>query len=214
MYNQYNLKPWQMPTFYYNQPNLQTGIVNANEIQQPQYNKSSMYYIANVPIGLAKSLEGKYYVGLADNLAFGNATHTWARLYNPPDSGVNLFVNVWTTTDIHSTPFRVQIYFNSFATGIVQQSYNVTPANTAFEPLQKPRVRLEYAVGVTSFPQGGTLGFVRNGEAGTTIVSDEEGKFIFPPGGNFLIFISNPINPTIPAIGKAAFGWWEEPIIS
>lgn len=214
MYNQYNQKPWQMTPFYNNQTSLPTGIVKANEIVQPLNNRSPFYYTASIPIGLAKSLEGKYFVGMADNLSFGNATNAWARLYNPSDSGVNLFVNVWTVTDIHSTPYRVQVYFNSFAPGIVQESFHVTPANTAFNPLPRPRVILEYAVGVTDLPHGGTLGYVRNGEAGTTIVTDEDGKFIFPPGGNFLIFVSNPINPTLPAIGKIAFGWWEEPIIS
>lgn len=214
MYNQYNQKPWNTPCYNNHLQTLKAGIVKSNEIQQPQYIKSPLYYMAAVPISLAKSLEGKYFVGLADNLAFGNATHAWARLYNPPNSGVNLYVNVWTATDIFSTSYRIQVYFNSFAPGIIQESHNVTPANTAYTPLPQPRVKLEYSVGVTDLPQGGILGFVRNGKAGTFIISEEEGKFIFPPGGNFLLFFSNPENPVLPAIGKAAFGWWEEPIVS
>lgn len=45
-----------------------------------------------------------------------------------------------------------------------------------------------------------------------TLVDDEQGKFIFPPGGSFLIFLSNPEVPDVLASGRIAFGWWEEPI--
>lgn len=180
--------------------------------QQQPVNNPPLYYIADIPIDLAKSLEGKYFVGTADDLEFGNATNAWARLYNPPDSGVNLFVNVWTASDITTSPFRVQIFFNSQVSGIVQESMMVTPANTTLNPLPEPKAKLEYAVGVRGLPQGGVKAFGRNGTAGTTINSEEHGKFIFPPGGSFLVFLSNPQAPTIPAIGKIAFGWWEEPI--
>lgn len=171
-----------------------------------------MYYFADVPLALAKSLEGKYFLGIAEDLKFGNATNAWARLYNPPDSGVNLFVNVWTASDITSSPYRVQIWFNSNPQGIIQESSSVTPSNTALVPLPVPRVKLEYGIGVRGFPSSGIKAFTRNGPAGTTINSEEQGKFIFPPGGSFLVHLSNPGTPTIPAIGKIAFGWWEEPI--
>ena len=61
------------------------------------------------------------------------------------------------------------------------------PINLALCPLPSPRVKLQYA-------------------------TNEEGKFIFPPGGSFLIFLSNPETPTSSASGRVAFGWWEEPI--
>jgi hypothetical protein len=196
-----------------NTSNYSNKLVTSSQTQQPVSSRtSSLYYIADIPIGLAKSLEGKYFVGMAEDLEFGNATNAWARLYNPPDSGMNLFVNVWTASDITSTPFRVQIYFNSNPPGIIQQSDSVTPANTALVPLSQPQAILEYAIGVRGVPQGGTKAFSRVGSAGTTINSEEQGKFIFPPGGSFLVFLSNPERPTIPAIGKIAFGWWEEPI--
>ena len=207
----YNQKPWQKASFY-NNPNMNyptnLNLVSYTETRQP----TNMYYFANIPMGLAKSLEGKYFTGVAEDLEFGNATHAWARLYNPPDSGVNLFVNVWTASDLSSSPFKVQIWLNSNPPGIIQESTLVTPSNTAFVPLSKPRVKLEYAVGEKGFPTGGIKTFGRNGLAGTTINSEEEGKFIFPPGGSFLVHLSNPRNPTLPAAGSVAFGWWEEPI--
>jgi len=45
-----------------------------------------------------------------------------------------------------------------------------------------------------------------------TIADEEVGKFIFPPGGSFIIFLSNPETPNELAQGRVAFGWWEEKI--
>lgn len=42
----------------------------------------------------------------------------------------------------------------------------------------------------------------------STLVSDEDGKFIFPPGGSFVIFLIPPNNEIIQA--EVAFGWFEK----
>lgn len=186
--------------------------------QSPRYtsslniNPNTANYTVSIPISLAKSMEGKYFVGIAENLDFGNATNAWARLYNPLNSGVNLFVNTWTVSDILTTPYRLRIWFNSTPQGLIQFSQNVTPSNLAVVPESKPRILLQYAIAVSSLPIDGTPGYVRYGLEGTTINSEEEGKFIIPPGGSFMITISNPQKPTIPATGSISFGWWEEPI--
>jgi len=215
----HNQKPWQTASFHNNNYSMNRtassysdSSITSSQTQPPAINNTPMYYIANIPIELAKSLEGKYFLGMAEDLTFGNATNAWARLYNPPDSGVNMFVNVWAVSDIVSSPIRVQIWFNSTPPGIIQQSYSVTPANTAIRPIPQPKVKLEYAVGVKGFPTGGIKAYGRSGPAGVTINSEENGKFIFPPGGSFLVFISNPETPTMLASGRIAFGWWEEPI--
>lgn len=172
----------------------------------------SDYYVS-MPIELAKSIEGKYFAGIANEIKFGEATNGWARLYNPPDSNVNLFLNTWTAGTTTSAPFRIQVWFNSNPSGIIEDSSFVTVTNTSIVPAPIPKVRLQYASGVRGFPEGGSYAFSRNGIPNETIVSEESGKFIFPPGGSFLINLSNPATPTQPAFGKVAFGWWEEPII-
>lgn len=179
---------------------------------QPSINKPSLDYAVSVPINLAKSLEGKYFVGYADNLTFGKGTSAWARLYNPTNSGVNLHVTVWTVTDVSEGPFRAQIWFNTNPPGTPQDSTLVTPANLALCPLPCPRIKLQYATNVEGDPTGGIKAFVRRGLPESTLVDDEQGKFIFPPGGSFLIFLSNPETPNLAASGRVAFGWWEEPI--
>lgn len=54
----------------------------------------------NIPNPLANSFAGKYFVGYADDLSFKEGKSAWAGLFNPPGSGVYLFVNVWTITEL------------------------------------------------------------------------------------------------------------------
>ncbi len=166
----------------------------------------------DIPIELYKSLQGRYFIGYADNLTFGNQTSAWARLYNPPYSKVNLFVNVWTVTDISDSPYRVQFWFNATPPGTPLNSDLVTPSNTALYPLPKPRIKLQYASNVEGEPTGGVKAFVRRALPETTLVEVENGKLIFPPGGSLLLFLSTPEAPTSSASGRVAFGWWEESI--
>lgn len=179
---------------------------------EPSIYGPSLDYTVAVPINLAKSLEGKYFVGYADQLAFGNGTSAWAKLYNPSNSGVNLHVTVWTVSDISESPFRAQIWFNTVPPGTPRESVLVTPANMALCSLPRPKINLQYASNVMGDPKGGIKAFVRRGQPETTLVDDEQGKFIFPPCGSFLIFLSNPESPELAASGRIAFGWWEEPI--
>lgn len=195
-----------------NFPNQYCGCFPTYNCPRPSIYKPSLDYTVSVPINLAKSLEGKYFVGYADNLTFGEGTSAWARLYNPINSGVNLHITVWTVSDVSESPFRAQIWFSAEPPGIPQISTLVTSANQALCPLPKPKIKLEYANNVTGEPIGGIKAFVRRGQPETTLVDDEQGKFIFPPGGSFLIFLSNPETQELAASGRVAFGWWEEPI--
>jgi len=61
---------------------------------------------------------------------------------------------------------------------------------------------------------GGIKAFIWWGQPETTIVDDEQGKFVFPPGGSFLIFLYNPENPELTTRGRIAFGCWEESIFN
>ena len=167
----------------------------------------------NIPLELYESTLGKYFIGYADNLKFGNGTSTWARLYNPPFSGVILHVNVWTVTDISNYPFRAQFWFNADPPGNPIDSDNVTTTNLAIRPLPQPKVKMQLASNVYGEPTGGIKAFVRRGEPGTTVVETENGKLIFPPGGSFLVFMSLDGAQTASAEGRIAFGWYEEKII-
>jgi hypothetical protein len=185
-------------------------VINRNSFcNQPRCNLPKN---VSIPVELYKSLQGVYFVGYDDNLTFGMGTSAWGRLYNPLGSGVNLHVNVWTVSDISESPFRAQFWFNATPPGKPINSSLVTPSNTAIQPLPKPKVKLQYASNVIGEPIGGIKAFVRRGQPETTLVDTENGKFIFPPGGSFLVFLSNPEAPEVKASGRIAFGWWEEKI--
>ena len=164
----------------------------------------------SIPMELYQSLRGAYFIGYADEMYFVPGRGAWARLYNPPDSGVDLFVNVWTVSDVDETAFRAQFWFNAIAPGQIIYESPTTPTDTAIVPPPVPRVRLQYANDVDGLPQGGIKAFVRRGQPETTLVETENGKLIFPPGGSFLVFLSAPENPQAAASGRVAFGWWEE----
>lgn len=165
-----------------------------------------------IPIELYKSLRGEYFIGYADELTFENNTNAYALLYNPYGSGVNLHVNVWTVTDISNVNFRAQFWFNAIPPGMPVNSSLVTPSNTAICPLPKPKIQLKQLSNVVGEPSGGAKAFVRRGVPGTTLVESENGKLIFPPGGSFLVFLSDAEGSTEKASGRIAFGWWEEKI--
>ena len=165
----------------------------------------------NIPNPLAKSFEGKYFVGYADELTLGKGTSAWAGLFNPVDSGVYMFVNVWTITELlNISPVRAQIWFNSRLPGQPIEETLVTPANKALKPPPRPRVKLLKASNVIGTPTGGIKAFVRRTEPGTTQVFEEDGKYIFAPGGNLTVFVSNPETPDQLASVRIAFGWWHE----
>ena len=166
----------------------------------------------NIPIELYESILGQYFIGYADNLAFGQATSAWARLYNPKNSGVILHVNVWTITDVSESAFRAQFWFNATPPKSDIKYAPVTPTNLCIQPTPIPKVELEYASNVTGEPTGGIKAFVRRAQPETTLVESENGKIIICEGGNFLVFLSNPETSEILTSGRIAFGWWEEPI--
>ena len=148
-------------------------------------------------------------MGSADNLKFSYRNNAWARLYNPPGSGVNLFVNVWTVTSGLDGPYCAQFWFNGTPPGNSSVSRQVTTTNLALCPPAIPKVKLEYASGVCGEPEEGIKAFVRNGDGASTLVDTENGKLIFPPGGSFLILLSVSDHAQI-GLGRIAFGWWEE----
>ncbi len=166
----------------------------------------------NIPIELYESILGQYFIGYADNLIFGQDTSAWARLYNPINSGVTLYVNVWTVTDVSKSPYRAQFWFNSTPPESDVKTAPVTPTNLSVKPLPIAKVKLQYASDVIGVPTGGSKAFVRRALPETTLVESENGKIIIGEGGNFLIFLSTPETPEALNSGRLAFGWWEEKI--
>lgn len=168
--------------------------------------------VAALPYELYVSLEGKYFVGYTTELTFGKGKSSWAGLFNPTHSGVNLYVYIWQVANTGVSPIRTQIWFNSNPPGCPTRVTTITNSNTAIYPTPYPKIKLLQAVNVIEDPENGVKAFVRRAQAGITVGDVEDGKFIFPPGGSFMIFLSNPETPDQTASATVNFAWFEEKI--
>lgn len=168
--------------------------------------------IAAMPNSLYHSLKGEYFVGYADNMFFENDHAAWAAIENPSCSNVDLFVNVWTVTELSSTPVFIQIVLNSKLPGEAKQSKIVTPTNTLPCAPTRPQARIIQASDVCGKPKGGAEAYERLSTPGATLADEEEGKFIIRPGGNFALFIYNMKCVKERADVTAGFGWWEQKV--
>ncbi|WP_378954339.1 DUF6143 family protein [Pelosinus sp. sgz500959] len=167
-----------------------------------------MEKIVNIPISLYESHEGNYFVGQTELLCFGNGKNAWGELFNPCDSRVKLFVNVITVTNISENNFLAELWFNSQLPGAGTISNKVTPTNLTICPEPTPQVKLKFSQKILGVPTCGINAFDRMIPGETTIVEEEDGKFIIPPGGNFAVFLAGRENVALQA--RVAFGWWEE----
>lgn len=168
--------------------------------------------VASMPYALYLSLQGKYFLGSTDELQFGNGKSAWAGLFNPVNSGVNLHVYFWQVSNTGPSPIRAQIWFNSIPPGHPTRVTTTKPGNTTICPLPRPKIRLFEASNVLGEPKDGVKAFVRRAQPQATVGDEELGKFIFPPGGSFLIFLSNPEAPDQLAKATIDYEWWEEEI--
>mgnify|MGYP000896863730 CR=1 FL=1 len=166
---------------------------------------------AVLPVALYKSLQGKYFVGYADSLTAAPGRNAWAGLFNPVGSGVILFVNVITVTNVMGVPFAGEFWFNALFPGTPVRSELYTPSNTTIRPLPAPKVSiLELSEASPIDPSAGTKIYSQLVDEESTVVFEENGKYIFPEGGSLIVRLNEIESETI---GRVAFGWWEEPCL-
>lgn len=164
--------------------------------------------VVNIPVALFESSKGRYFVGQSELISFGNGRYAWGGLFNPCNSRVNLFVNVFTITNISGTDCLAEFWFNPNLPGAGSVSDMVTPANKSIRPSPEPKVELRFEENVNGVPGGEVNAFDRLIPAKTTVVEEEDGKFIIPPGESFVIILVGQENDGNQA--RIAFGWWEE----
>ncbi|MGG2088370.1 DUF6143 family protein [Priestia aryabhattai] len=151
----------------------------------------------NISNPLYQSLKGDYFVGQTEPIRFGRNRNAWGGLVNPFGSRVDLFVNAFTITNYSNEPFTAEIWFNSIPSGKGSTSDNVIPTNTTIR--SKPKEKIKFAEMVKGFPTKGVNVFNRVVPPKSTLVRDEDGKFIFPNKGSYVIFLVSPENKEIKA---------------
>lgn len=162
----------------------------------------------SIPVPLFKSIQGKYFVGQTKPLYICNGKIAWAGLVNPCNSGVNLFANVFTISNFSDDYLTAELWLNTDFPKNANISNMVSPTNTALSPLPKNRVDIKFVKSTIMFPQAGVNVYERIVPPNATLVSEEDGKFIERPGGNYVLVIksSSPILDKV----VVAFGWWEK----
>jgi hypothetical protein len=162
--------------------------------------------VVSLEYRVSQAFLGRYFMGHTPQLILPPCGSVWAALYNPPASGVNVFVNTFTVSNFSTTPFRAQLWLNAMAGG-GEVSPFACPTNTAFVPLTWPMALIDYGQGAL---QGGCSLFTRVAGAQSTEVGNYYGKIVVPPGGTFLAQLTSPSPSAIQT--EVAFGWWEEPV--
>lgn len=170
--------------------------------------KSKSKEIVNIPISLSRSEQGKYFVGQTGALWVSNESNSWAGLVNPRHSDVNLFANVLTISNFSDEYLTAEIWLNADFPRKSNVSDRVSPSNTALRPLPRNEVEIRYIKSTSMEPEDGVNVFERIVPPHTTLVSEEDGKFIEPPGGSYVVVIKS-CNPE-PSKVIVAFGWWED----
>lgn len=166
--------------------------------------------VVSIPVSLFESKQGKYFVGQTNALYICNGSNAWAGLVNPHDSGVNLYANVFTISNFSDDYLAVEIWLNTNFPENASVSHKVSPTNTALTPLPKNNVDILYIKCTDTLPQKGVNVYERIVPPNTTLVVEEDGKFIEPPGGNYVLVLkSSSCEPNKVIV---AFGWWEESI--
>lgn len=182
---------------------------NSNYIAVNKNNK--IQKVVSIPVSLFESMKGKYFVGQTPPLLVGNRLDGWAGLINPCNSKTNLYTNVFTISNFSDSDYlTAEIWLNTNNPEKWSISNKISPTNTALNPLSKNKVDIGFVKSTPEFPKCGVNVYERIVPPNTTLVGEEDGKFIEAPGGNYVLIIKSSSSKPIKVI--VAFGWWEKPI--
>lgn len=165
--------------------------------------------IVSLPVSLFKSMQGKYFVGQTETLRVGDGYNAWAGLVNPHHSHINLYVNVFTISNFSDDYLTAEIWLNTNLIEKGSVSNKISPTNTALDPLPKNKVDIRFIESANMIPKNGVNVYERIVPPNTTLVGEEDGKFIESPGGNYVVLIKSASSKFDKVI--VAFGWWEKP---
>lgn len=164
--------------------------------------------VVSVPISLFQSRKGRYFVGQTELLCVGEGASAWAALVNPDNSGVNLYANVVTISNFSDEYLTSEVWLNTDLSEGSSVSNKISPTNTALKYLPKNRVDIRFIDSSTIVPKEGINVYQRIVAPNTTLVIEEDGKFIEGPGGNYGVIIRSSSTNISKII--VACGWWEK----
>jgi len=159
------------------------------------------------PMDYRMSLSGRYFLGQTPEMSVTSDNNSWGELYNPENSGLRLYVNVWTVTNVSGNNFTGGIFFDSVMDEVLDSGF-ITCTNMCPDLPENVGV-IRYRDNESGLvPVGGIEAFTRRIPQQTTVISVENGKYIIPPGKRIGILARSA---TGNAVSRIAFGWWEVP---
>lgn len=167
--------------------------------------------VVNITSPALNSRLGRYFISQTGLLNFGSGYNAWGGIINPMDSGVNLYIDIFTITNFSTQSFIGEIWLNAAAPKNAVVSPTVTPSNQSISPPPKPKAIMGYADYFIEPPAKGVNIFGRVVAPNSTLVSDSHnGSIIIGPGGSFSILLRPPVSQHI--TGTIVLTWWEESI--
>ncbi|MEK3854981.1 DUF6143 family protein [Cytobacillus sp. FSL H8-0458] len=174
----------------------------------PKENKQPIQ-VVNIPSPSLNSKLGRYFIGKTELLNFGGGYYAWGGIVNPINSGVNLYIDLFTITNFSAQNFISEIWLNADTPKNAVDSFNVTPTNQTVSPPPTPKAVMKNAGYSTEPMTKGVNIFDRIVTQNSTLVSDSHnGSIIIGPGGSFSILLRPPGFHYIS--GTIVLTWWEE----
>lgn len=177
----------------------------------PEEMRKQPMEVVNITSPALNSRLGRYFIAQTGMLNFGGGYKAWGGIINPVNSGVNLYIDIFTITNFLTQSFIGEIWLNADAPLNAVVSSAVTPSNQAISPPPIPNAVMEYADCLTEPLTGGVNIFGRIVAPNSTLVSDSHnGSIIIGPGGSFSILLRPLASQYITA--TIVLTWWEEEI--
>lgn len=173
-------------------------------------NHCSLDKVVTIEDQVYESMKGRYFIGQSNLLTIEPYKYVWGALYNPKNSGVNLYVSVVTVTNTSDVSIKSRIYMNPHLSRNYDIVKAITPANLAICPPPKPEVCFLVGSFCNIENIGGVKAFTRIVPANSTLANEKDGKIIIPPGKNIMMLLVPPGDEIVEA--DIAYGWWEKPI--
>lgn len=175
----------------------------------PKEMNTQLTQVVNITSPALNSRMGRYFIGQTGMLNFGSGYDAWGGIINPIDSGVNLYIDIFTITNFSNQSFMGEIWLNSNTPKNAVISPTVTPSNQSISPPPTPKAVMKYADYSTAPLTRGVNIFGRIVAPNSTLVSDSHnGSIIIGPGGSFSILLRPPASQYI--TGTIVLTWWEE----
>lgn len=168
--------------------------------------------VVNITSPALNSRLGRYFIGQTGLLNFGGGYNAWGGIINPIDSGVNLYIDIFTITNFSTQSFVGEIWLNANAPKNAVVSPTVTPSNQGISPPPEPKAVMMYADYLTGPMTKGVNIFGRIVAPNSTLVSDSHnGSIIIGPGDSFSILLRSPASQQH-ITGTIVLTWWEEDV--